>query len=257
MKLRIASDIHTEMWDGNNLHKFKRMVDHVLPVMEDDKEQILILAGDIGSCHKKDNFRLFFDLVAPRFKLVYGVPGNHEGYGGELNELVKEDSNITFTDTMYIQTKDYNIAQATLWTDFNKHDETIMKLADKGLNDYKHVRKQGSSDLITAEYIYERHKFSKRYLQRVVDEDSIVITHHAPSEKSVHSHYAGSPINYGFFSDLESLILQNKPKIWCHGHMHNSSDYMIGDTRVVCNPVGYPMEHRIGDKYNPKLVIEL
>ena len=29
------------------------------------------------------------------------------------------------------------------------------------------------------------------------------------------------------------------PKLWIHGHMHNRSDYMIGDTRIVCNPRGY------------------
>jgi len=28
-------------------------------------------------------------------------------------------------------------------------------------------------------------------------------------------------------------------KLWTHGHMHNASDYMIGETRVVCNPRGY------------------
>lgn len=31
-------------------------------------------------------------------------------------------------------------------------------------------------------------------------------------------------------------------KLWVHGHMHNASDYVIGDTRVVCNPKGYPGE---------------
>ena len=27
-----------------------------------------------------------------------------------------------------------------------------------------------------------------------------------------------------------------------HGHIHSQQDYMIGDTRVVCNPRGYPDE---------------
>ena len=30
-------------------------------------------------------------------------------------------------------------------------------------------------------------------------------------------------------------------KLWIHGHVHNNFDYMIGDTRVICNPRGYEM----------------
>jgi hypothetical protein len=33
--------------------------------------------------------------------------------------------------------------------------------------------------------------------------------------------------------------------LWTHGHMHNTSDYLMGDTRVVCNPRGY-------DKYEQR-----
>ena len=28
-------------------------------------------------------------------------------------------------------------------------------------------------------------------------------------------------------------------KLWTHGHMHNVSDYLVDETRVVCNPRGY------------------
>jgi hypothetical protein len=28
-------------------------------------------------------------------------------------------------------------------------------------------------------------------------------------------------------------------KLWTHGHTHHKFDYMIGETRIVCNPRGY------------------
>jgi len=37
-----------------------------------------------------------------------------------------------------------------------------------------------------------------------------------------------------------------KPSFWVHGHMHNTSDYIIGWTNVICNPRGYP----VGDGEN-------
>jgi len=47
-------------------------------------------------------------------------------------------------------------------------------------------------------------------------------------------------MNGGFSSDLSEFIM-DRPQIkyWQHGHHHNESDYMLGETRVVCNPRGY------------------
>ena len=33
--------------------------------------------------------------------------------------------------------------------------------------------------------------------------------------------------------------LEHQPRLWIHGHTHESFDYQIGKTRVVCNPRGY------------------
>lgn len=69
----------------------------------------------------------------------------------------------------------------------------------------------------------------------------VVVTHHAPSSESIAECYKGDTLMNGAFrSDLSEFIL-DRPQIalWTHGHMHNVSDYMMGDTRVVCNPRGY------------------
>ena len=70
----------------------------------------------------------------------------------------------------------------------------------------------------------------------------MVITHHAPSRKSIHPRFAGSLLNGGFVSDLERLIVSGQPQLWIHGHVHDSYDYQVKGTRVVCNPRGYSKE---------------
>jgi Icc-related predicted phosphoesterase len=69
----------------------------------------------------------------------------------------------------------------------------------------------------------------------------VVVTHHAPTALSIAECYKGDTLmNGAFHSDLSDFILDRPQiKLWTHGHMHNKSDYMVGDTRVVCNPRGY------------------
>ena len=38
---------------------------------------------------------------------------------------------------------------------------------------------------------------------------------------------------------MNDFILEHQPRLWIHGHTHESFDYEIGKTRVVCNPRGY------------------
>ena len=74
------------------------------------------------------------------------------------------------------------------------------------------------------------------------DGPTVVITHHAPSLRSIHPRFAGSLLNACFVSDLERLIGADRVQLWIHGHTHDSFDYMLNGTRVVCNPRGYSRE---------------
>ena len=73
------------------------------------------------------------------------------------------------------------------------------------------------------------------------DAKVVVCTHHAPSFKSVHDNYQHETLmNGAYASDLSNFILDNeKIKLWTHGHMHDPSDYILGQCRIVANPRGY------------------
>jgi len=72
----------------------------------------------------------------------------------------------------------------------------------------------------------------------------------------VHNRFKYNPLcvtlNEYFTTSMEAYM--HGVKLWIHGHTHDSFDYNIGDTRVVCNPVGYYKEN---DTWKKDLVIEI
>ena len=90
------------------------------------------------------------------------------------------------------------------------------------------------------------------------DGPTVVVTHFAPARGSIAAQFAGSPLNACFVSDLEPQIRRWQPALWLHGHVHDSFDYRIGNTRVVANPRGYAPNGVIENKaFNPSLVVEV
>ena len=51
-------------------------------------------------------------------------------------------------------------------------------------------------------------------------------------------------------ADKKIIIKNSEIDIWIHGHIHTSSDYQIGKTRIICNPKGYPDEPDSGFEHD-------
>jgi hypothetical protein len=87
----------------------------------------------------------------------------------------------------------------------------------------------------------------------------VIITHHAPTSVSIADHYKHDRLmNGAYYSDLSDFILDHPQiKYWTHGHMHNSSDYMVGDCRVICNPRGYFGYETWAGDYDPTIGFEI
>lgn len=86
------------------------------------------------------------------------------------------------------------------------------------------------------------------------DGPTVVVTHHAPHPGSVHPGFTNDLLTPSFVSDLSSEIERWQPDLWVHGHVHDSFDYRVGRTRVLCNPRGCGDENR---DFNPGLVVEV
>jgi Icc-related predicted phosphoesterase len=114
------------------------------------------------------------------------------------------------------------------------------------MNDFRVIRndEHGYTKLRPAHIMY-RHQQTISYLKAVLpdmkDRKVVFVGHHAPSKQSTHPKYVKDYLmNGGYSSELSEFILDHPEiKLWTHGHTHDPFDYMIGDTRIVCNPRGY------------------
>ena len=106
----------------------------------------------------------------------------------------------------------------------------------------------------------EDHRKMLGYIQSVIegkfDEKFVVVGHHAPSKSSTHPRYADEVImNGGYSSALDEYIMDHPQiKLWTHGHTHEDFDYMVGSTRIVCNPRGYDAYEDRADRFQLKFV---
>lgn len=107
----------------------------------------------------------------------------------------------------------------------------------------------------------EEHKKSLGYIKFVVsevkpDEKVVVVGHHTPSLQSCAAHYNNDQLmNGGYHNSLDDFIMDH-PQIvlWTHGHTHENMDYMIGNTRIFCNPRGYAGWDATADHFTLKVV---
>ncbi len=166
------------------------------------------------------------------------VMGNHDYYDGSCPEVGAWQT-LAKIDGL-------TVAGATLWTPMNKK---LWERYAKCLTDKRKMSAQW-----TMEQYIACHKSDLDFLKK--SGADVIITHHAPSRKSIHPRYlqtdGAKALNGMFCGDLDAEILNwpKPPKLWIHGHVHDRHDYMLGNTRVVCNPRGYPNEDNFHD-YSP------
>ena len=283
MRIKLVSDLHLEFSD--------------VMIPNDADYDLLILSGDIMVAqdlhdHQDENvrtaamlemlgsrqlkaqrFRDFFKRCSFQFPHVIYVAGNHEFYHGKffasidhLREECAKYPNIYFLENDVKVINDIVFMGATLWTDCNKHDPfTLHALADM-MNDFKIIRHDyaGYRTLKPAD-IADRHRKTLQYFKTVMDgypqeQKFVVVGHHTPSHMSCHPQYAHDYImNGGYHSDLSDFILDHPQiKLWTHGHTHHPFDYVLGSTRIVCNPRGYESDGYTEDTgWNPNIVLEV
>ena len=251
MKIRVLSDLHLEF------------LDWVPPKLHAD---IVVLAGDI---HVGVRGIEWARRSFPLNPVIY-VPGNHEFYGGNMRDVSEEllvqgrRLGVDVLDGRSAVIGSVRFLGATLWTDFALHGadpksvDRAMAAAQAGMSDFQLIRYNGNKTFRPAE-ARAIHAERVRWLRaQLADEfvgNTIVVTHHLPLRQSVHSKYGMSDLNPSFASDLSDLM-GPRASVWIHGHTHESFDYVVNGTRVVCNPRGYlPMEPN--EAFDPLLTIDV
>jgi len=228
---------------------------------------------------RAERYIAFFEQVSKEFAKVVYVMGNHEHYHGDfkytygiLKNALGHLENVHILEKDVLVVDDVTIIGATVWTDMNGSDSVTLREMPHIMNDFHGVDNSNhmiqrkvplyhyddvaktqtvtykikeSAGKFKPEHAVEDHNKALDYINHVVaeraDQKFVVVSHHCPSEQSVHAKYRADTImNGGFRSNLDDFIAYRPQiKLWCHGHTHEDFDYVLGETRVVCNPRGY------------------
>jgi predicted phosphodiesterase len=255
MRVNVISDLHLEFAD------LELPGGDVLVISGDACESRTLrkyrydpmnLMTEVGNIKRMDRAARFFQEECTKYRQVIYVMGNHEHYHGKYyktwHELIAEmPDNVEVLEQQSTEIDGVLFLGATLWTSCNKGDPMTMMTLKNGMNDYRAITTRVNGiyrKLIPQDTLAEYSKtvqYFRETIEANPDKKVVVCTHHAPSFQSVHEHYRHSThMNGGYASSLEDFILDHPQiKFWTHGHMHDPSDYMIGDCRVIANPRGY------------------
>lgn len=248
-----------------------------------------IMAATPSMLARGERYRNFIKRCSERFPQVILIMGNHEHYHGDYAEtasvirtVVSEFSNVHFLDKEWRIINGVLFFGGTLWTDMNNEDPRTLREMAYCMNDYRGVKNSNKTvsyrvpdltkDEVDAFSFKERpaqfrpedsvedHKDFLKKLDDVLalhpNMTTVVVGHHAPSKASTHPRYKTEVIMNGAYStDLDNFILDRRQiKLWTHGHTHEDFDYMIGTTRIVCNPRGYDGYEERADNFKLKYV---
>jgi len=271
MKIAIASDIHLEFGDleiNNDANAEVLILSGDICVAADldmrDRRQT-----ELGFArYRSERFHDFFERCTEKFPHVIYIMGNHEYYHSDFaTALTDVRRKLAHLSNLYILEREIKVIDdvtfigGTLWTDMNNSDALTLYHMRTMMNDFRviqnsavpvHFRTQeGEFKTRVGKFMPEdavtEHVKMKEYIQVVTamlgknTNKYVVVGHHAPSRLSTHEMYKHDTImNGGYSSDMEEFI-KDRPqiKLWTHGHTHHPFDYMIGETRVICNPRGY------------------
>lgn len=239
------SDLHLE--SDKNLSDFNLIV-------SEKCADLAILAGDISTGTNAIHF--IQHLIDLGYTVIY-ILGNHEFWGHDTEQTIKSWRVIADkTEHLYFLEKDtvtinnIDFIGTCLWSSLGTKEisesiDWFLKRALKTASDFENIQNFKPD--------YMRHYFfeAKKYIfeQLNPDRKQVVITHYAPSEQSSLDIFKGDIKRPLWFSELGHEISYSNIIYWIHGHMHNSSDYFIYNTNILCNPRGYVDHNMVNDEF--------
>lgn len=252
MKLQILSDLHLSV--------------SPLELPQTDAD-LVILAGDLQRPEAAVQWALGFEQP------VLYICGNHEYFGSSIEATTARlrelcaGTHVHFLDNEVLEMGGLRFLCSVLWTDFRINGEGEAEELAKAKSaefayDFRKVQYGDPPRTLTPEDTQAMFAQNVRWLREQLDTpfagSTVVVTHHAPSPGSIHPRFEGSPINGAFVSDVEHLMDGSRVPLWIHGHVHDSFDYTVNGTRVLCNPRGYVKEGKAENlQFDPRLIVEL
>ncbi len=238
LKIQVVSDLHVEFHrdDGQTL----------VEEIGGTEADVLVVAGDLAPAGRLAG--ALSKLCARGCPVVF-VPGNHELYRASPRSLAsvrltieKEQPNLHWLEEEIVEIRGQRFVGTPLW--FAETSDWVLHRSS--LCDFDYIR-----DFVP--WVFAKNRASVHFLRKTVRQGDVVVTHHLPSPRSVPTRFSHSRLNTFFVCDVEDVIRERAPALWVHGHTHDSCDYAIGKTRVLCNPFGY-VPSEVNGNFDARLV---
>lgn len=279
MRVAVMSDLHLDFADlvlpGGDVLILSGDVCEAKRFKKADYNPEMVLLEHERKDQRPDRFSRFLEEECSKYREVIYVMGNHEFYGSQFQKMYPHIKEQLPTNVHLLENETYELdgvlfLGATMWTDMNKQDDLTMYNMQSMMNDYRQItmfnEAKNSYHRLTPERTVQEHHKTRAYFRYVLEENRatknlpvVVVTHHSPSKLSTHPHYADDTImNGAYSSDLSDLILDNPEiKVWTHGHTHHTFDYMVGDSRIICNPRGYKGHEQQAEEFDPTVGFDI
>jgi Icc-related predicted phosphoesterase len=239
-KLWIMSDIH----DDSNRDTLKKN----LSLPDDVTADVCVVAGDIAGRLSKMG-RTWLEHQFRQMPIVI-VPGNHDFWRAKLHEEVDKFREALQVDWIHCLDGDAVTLAGTrfvggvLWTDYKiGGNSAAAKAEHKLIADFRYIKIGGGGLKVRTSDLEKEHYRVRTAIDETLavpfEGPSVVVTHHAPHALSLREGRVTEDLDGAYASDLTDLITRRAPELWIHGHVHTPQDYVIGETRIVCNPRGY------------------
>jgi predicted phosphodiesterase len=214
---------------------------------------VLVLAGDITMARRYSDLESVFKPLAQKYGHILYVPGNHEYYESSprevahnLAKLTEELPGVAIPENDVAVIAGQRFIAGTMWF---RPDPTA-EPNKRFMRDFSLIQD-------FEPWVYEQNVAFEKVLTTHVGADDVVLTHHLPAVESVPARFARSAMNAFFVCDMAPHVRERQPKLWIHGHSHDRCDYLLGKTRVVANPLGYPNELRSLEAFEPSFQVEV
>jgi predicted phosphodiesterase len=260
LAVALHSDLHLELQDWPQ----GMMAGHTPGSRQ--TPDVVVLAGDIAGFTEVGRYLQELSGRFPAAHILY-VPGNHEGYGLADMQAAQTALKLRFASNPRIHVlqmdsvviEDVRFLGCTLWSTFlgNGHGRRAdARLQAQGsIEDFRVIGYQNRIFTVDdCQALGEQHQaWLEQELASSFHGKTVIVTHFAPSLSLANRRFGPSDMTPYFNLDLDHLIHQYAPDLWCYGHTHDNFDVEIGSTRVVSNQRGYGRE--CARSYDPNLLL--
>lgn len=188
---------------------------------------------------------------APADMPVLFVPGNHDYEGNKVFDaldIMRETAKGTQVHVLWNEAFDFEGVRflgTPLFTDFALQHPINPGDMKKPMNCDMARSFDERGQPLSGEWMARQHRIARDFLARELDRDpripKVVLTHWCPTTKALENNDKHEKDCAYWISPCEDLAA--KATLWCHGHLHETVDVRVGQSkkrgRIVSNPRGW------------------